>query len=898
MKKKSILIFVLMSIFLSISVSSFRIDESFNNLNFSSLDFSTTSCPSPESYKYFTGEYDYKICRISGGSTFILSSPTGFLKRSFGSGGDTITFIDSVSGNLNLNALNIEFEGYYTELDSSNLILGINMTNSTGGTELLQIGLGNTSLGCRVDYLDTDTASLMTRNINKNFSFSSNDIQQICNITLSNYDYNYHYLRFGSSNQQYYLGKLNIRNEENELPYYNISYDSPICVDDLNNFESIYANITIDDVDIEGDTIYYATRNRDNYYFNETIRYSYKTCSIADTFICRANMDFSFYENTIIPDDYCDYDSSNWFNSQQHNLDYYNGYYMLELNGNCIEEYKEFIYNLEYDFDDLNYYTEFYRFEGLDKFNISFYDNNFNPVSIIRISNNNTIDEFMIEEWNGTEFKYLFQFSTPDILDFKFRIYPNSSNQSYIYWNDETVYVNLSVLEGVSSITSINEEDIEPLYEDTIAEYHFEEFTGLVKDSSNTYDLTAYTGLDRINNGYYGNSYLYDGTDDYLERLNTNLISSKNQISISTWIYPIESKEQFILSFSENGKDDERLALRLKNDEFIEMWSVSSDADTLFKYKSTTGVSLNEWNNIIAIYDYIDDSMTLYVNGELSNYWDNIGFIANITDSTTSDKFYVGLNTKDKDDFFKGFIDETFIVDYALENSDVIYIYENTHLLSPYVNTEYYYSTLQKIRYIGITAYPDVILNQKFFTFSGVYSNPEFTTIKPTQFLIDSVGMNYFDLYITDSFHLNTDYNLELISIPVYPQQYCIDTGNIISQEDNVDLLADFEEGDSTGIGLLFKKFLYLIQFPYRIALYFGFLEILYGVSVFLIVFGGYEFYIKIAQNTTHPIKNTMYSVFFISILFMFMKIMYIPLFVFLTFITMMLLGKDLFGSE
>lgn len=189
------------------------------------------------------------------------------------------------------------------------------------------------------------------------------------------------------------------------------------------------------------------------------------------------------------------------------------------------------------------------------------------------------------------------------------------------------------------------------------------------------------------------------------------------------------------------------------------------------------------------------------------------------------------------------------------------------------------------LKYIGFTTSSTFLI--EFIKITD-FSSFNFTTIKPTDITFFTPGVKPISLFYTDNIHTPIT-KKEFRHINIFTSQFCIDNG--LSNEVGTNLF-EFDDQGKTGVSLFFSQFIYLIQFPFRLGVFFNILEVLkIGLLLtFTLVFISGFFKI--------PIEESIFYNFTIFWILYFMKLTFIAVPVTLTLLVALYLSKNFLGND
>lgn len=175
-------------------------------------------------------------------------------------------------------------------------------------------------------------------------------------------------------------------------------------------------------------------------------------------------------------------------------------------------------------------------------------------------------------------------------------------------------------------------------------------------------------------NGKYNSSLNFDGTDDYVNVLNTHLITT-NDWTISTWVKPnnytgADSTQKFIYL---NGDDQNAalsgFALSMQYNTGNPQVDVVVGANSAELLLGPSPLPTDEWTNLIAVKN--GTTLTLYVNTVPAN-----STLSSATMDYSADNIHtrIGTSTTGSGDF-PGLIDDVRIYNYPLTPAQIRTVY-------------------------------------------------------------------------------------------------------------------------------------------------------------------------------------------------------------------------------
>jgi len=175
----------------------------------------------------------------------------------------------------------------------------------------------------------------------------------------------------------------------------------------------------------------------------------------------------------------------------------------------------------------------------------------------------------------------------------------------------------------------------------------------------------SYSGSieDNITESRFGNSFRFDGENDYLSIKNSNL-NYKNQITISFWIFPEEMKEGKVSLISKGvAKIKESREFQIYIADKKLHFTLSDNGDNIFDLQSNANIKTGKWTHIACIND--GNEIYIYINGEMDAKMEGPEVISN-----SHSQISLGKSIKGESKYYKGKIDEVYIYPYATEFYD------------------------------------------------------------------------------------------------------------------------------------------------------------------------------------------------------------------------------------
>jgi len=171
--------------------------------------------------------------------------------------------------------------------------------------------------------------------------------------------------------------------------------------------------------------------------------------------------------------------------------------------------------------------------------------------------------------------------------------------------------------------------------------------------------------------GKYGKAGYFDGTDDYVEVADNNILDLTNTLTLSSWVKSSSlSYDQAIACKGDRSGTNINYCLEIRTTGLVrfEAWNGS----TFYYTESTTSLNVNNWYYIVATYNDSSDTVNIYINGVLDKT-DSAFTYSLITDSyplRIGNRKYSVANMQ-----FSGYIDNVKLYDYIRTPAQVAWDY-------------------------------------------------------------------------------------------------------------------------------------------------------------------------------------------------------------------------------
>ena len=179
-------------------------------------------------------------------------------------------------------------------------------------------------------------------------------------------------------------------------------------------------------------------------------------------------------------------------------------------------------------------------------------------------------------------------------------------------------------------------------------------------------------------------AYSFDGSDDYIVLgPTTNLLRDVSQASISAWVnFPDIDNGNFkyIMDISRGTDSSSRVEFKLNGENKFLVGMRVLDADPSMQFATSSNpvaYESNTWYNLVAVIDYENDDVDLFVNGVEHSITSEPTFSATSTSDTSPQQVAIGIDAGLSGFQIEGSIDELAIWNRSLSADEVLEIYKS-----------------------------------------------------------------------------------------------------------------------------------------------------------------------------------------------------------------------------
>ena len=239
-----------------------------------------------------------------------------------------------------------------------------------------------------------------------------------------------------------------------------------------------------------------------------------------------------------------------------------------------------------------------------------------------------------------------------------------TANTSYIYRVRATDAAgNLSAYSNAASATTLT------TISGLVAAYSFNEGTGTsVADASGNGNTGTVVGASWTAGGKYGGALSFNGSSSYVDLGNPAAFGVTGSMTWSAWINSAANPpdDGIIVAKSDSASGWQ---VKTSPDTGPQTFgsSVSASAGSRIQRYSTTVRSLNTWYHVAGVYDASARTLSVYVNGVLSNG----ALVGTVPASQVRSSVNVNIGRRTGGLYFNGIIDEVRIYNRALTQSEI-----------------------------------------------------------------------------------------------------------------------------------------------------------------------------------------------------------------------------------
>lgn len=171
-----------------------------------------------------------------------------------------------------------------------------------------------------------------------------------------------------------------------------------------------------------------------------------------------------------------------------------------------------------------------------------------------------------------------------------------------------------------------------------------------------------------------GGSFIFDGTDDYVNLGDNSILRFTGSCTYSCWFYITGTGGTNPRLISKSGNSSARsMDLFYQNNDNLLRFSVAPTTSTISGVTSTSTVSQNTWYNIAGVYDSSNQTLKIYINGNEDN---STTGPSSITNNNNRD-YWIGAGNRSID-WFDGNLPQAFIYNRALHKGEILANYYAT----------------------------------------------------------------------------------------------------------------------------------------------------------------------------------------------------------------------------
>lgn len=204
------------------------------------------------------------------------------------------------------------------------------------------------------------------------------------------------------------------------------------------------------------------------------------------------------------------------------------------------------------------------------------------------------------------------------------------------------------------------------------AGYAFDEVSGTAAADASGHGITGtLTNGPTFTAGKYGNAVALDGANDFVNLGNPAALQFTGSMSVSAWVYvsSFPSDDAAVVSKRTSGESGYQLDLtKDTGPRTIGFKLTTNSGSAMFRYGATT-LQPNTWYHIAGVYNATNQTLDVYLNGNLDNGQLN-GTVSNSQQNSTAN-VTIGRRSGSTGFEFPGRIDDVRIADHALTQAQI-----------------------------------------------------------------------------------------------------------------------------------------------------------------------------------------------------------------------------------
>ena len=203
---------------------------------------------------------------------------------------------------------------------------------------------------------------------------------------------------------------------------------------------------------------------------------------------------------------------------------------------------------------------------------------------------------------------------------------------------------------------------------DLVADYEMDEAGGnVVSDSQSGFDGIAMNGPQWIS-GFAGNALQLDGSNDYVEVPDSAGEMNLQEITVSAWVYPMDSNVKFDLISKHGGGYGTNSGWGIYRDATTNRmrWSCAGEG-SWHEILGSTQVAAGNWYHVAGVFSNEGDFQKLYVNG----VEDASATATHSINYAVPKNLRIGANADALESFFEGKVDRVMVFGRAISAQEI-----------------------------------------------------------------------------------------------------------------------------------------------------------------------------------------------------------------------------------
>ncbi len=197
-----------------------------------------------------------------------------------------------------------------------------------------------------------------------------------------------------------------------------------------------------------------------------------------------------------------------------------------------------------------------------------------------------------------------------------------------------------------------------------VGSYTFEDTASLGKDSTGSVGNATITGCVSANDATRGNVLSFDGSNDFVTL--PSAATKHDGYTVMMWFKPT-ADNMWTRVFDFGDSDSKYMFFTLKSGSNGVRFAQTVNGNSSEALIDGSAISTNTWTHVAVTVSASNKKATMYINGKKAGTTSLTAY----PNSYSGSKNYLGKSQFDADPYFQGYMDNVYIFDYALSESEV-----------------------------------------------------------------------------------------------------------------------------------------------------------------------------------------------------------------------------------